>query len=616
MLTSDRSGPPLPPGCVARLGCRSFRNGGFVHHLDFALGDRAIATFHQNLVRVWDLPDGNQRCAIEAPRSLYVLAVAPDGRTAAGGTLDIGEVFLFDLATGVQTRRVQAHRESISALAFGPDSGSLVTASGSDETDDATIRVWDLKANKKKALDWRTAVQALALSPDGQTLASLSNSLLCIWDLHRGALLDQREVEGLVALAYSPDGRALACSCRDGTIGLQDARSGQWTWREPAHRGLVRAVAFTPDGSQLASAGADRVLRICATATGREELRLDGLPEAPDCLRFSRDGRWLAWGGYDSRVHVWDRAAGRELAGPSGHEDIVFRVAFTRDGGRLITASRDGSARIWDVATARELHVLEGHQGFIRGLALSPDGTLLATGSNDTTVRLWDPQTGQPRAVLTGHAESVPTVAFSPDGRMLVSGGQDGTLRFWDPATGRLLRVQEAHPKARIEHVAFVGDGRVLVTNGQTYHTSDDTLRFWDVATGKEVRRLGEPLPTYEITGLSVSPDGRLLAWCCFGGGEGNAHVLDLRDGATPRQLEGYNSNAHGMAFSPDGQLLAGGDGPAARLWSAKNGQLLALVTGHDGDVEGLAFSPDGTRLATASSDTTVLVWDLPALLG
>src|SRR5262249_58223099 len=65
------------------------------------------------------------------------------------------------------------------------------------------------------------------------------------------------------------------------------------------------------------------------------------------------------------------------------------------------------------------------------------------------------------------------------------------------------------------------------------------------------------------------------------------------------------------LVFSPGGRLLASSDGFDVRLWEVATGKEVRTFRGHRNEVENLAFSANGRRLATASWDSTVLIWDL-----
>jgi hypothetical protein len=70
--------------------------------------------------------------------------------------------------------------------------------------------------------------------------------------------------------------------------------------------------------------------------------------------------------------------------------------------------------------------------------------------------------------------------------------------------------------------------------------------------------------------------------------------------GPPSRIFSGHSLGLPGVAFSPDGALLATvSDDKVARLWNVGSGQTTRTFIGHSEGLRGVAFSPDGALLAT-----------------
>ncbi len=98
-------------------------------------------------------------------------------------------------------------------------------------------------------------------------------------------------------------------------------------------------------------------------------------------------------------------------------------------------------------------------------------------------------------------------------------------------------------------------------------------------------------------------------------------HIWELASGQEVATLEGHEESTRGLAFSPDGKLLASCSGGSptindqtVRVWDLATSRERRRFEGHCGAVNAVAFTPDGRSIVSGSEDATALVWDVSDL--
>jgi WD40 repeat protein/tRNA A-37 threonylcarbamoyl transferase component Bud32 len=466
-------------------------------------------------------------------------------------------------------------------------------------------------------------------------LSRVCDSSLLTLMAHPGS---KEEAQGVLAVAFSPDGRRIASSDHS-DLKVWDAATGKVLFTLKGHERHVTAVAFSPDGTRLASAGGhpwrdafndDEAgeVKVWDLATGREAFSLAGFSSGVNSVAFSPDGGRLASAGavWDAQkkdivsgeVKVWDARTGRELLSCRGSDpDPVWSVAFSPDGTRLASTG-ELKVIVWEAVTGKELRTFETEKAFPPlSVSFSPDGTRLAGKLEDGTVIVWDVDTGKEvcsfKTYDTPSAHRNASVAFSPDGKWLASDTLYG-WGLWDAATGGRVYTFKGHT-GLVTCVAFSPNGTRLASASM-----DGTVKVWGAT------RDPEGLTLKGFGAIAFSPDGRWRASPSITGDErepGAVTVWDVASGREVLSLKGHSSQVFSVAFSPDGTRLAAasgvyeqGDlkapdrGGEIKVWDTTTGRALLTLRGHARFVTGVAFSPDGRCLASIDAGGAVKIWD------
>lgn len=403
----------------------------------------------------------------------------------------------------------------------------------------------------------------------GDRLLMVGSASISVVDLMAKKILVTEEHDQLFTFALSGDDSLLAVGTLDGAIEIRDARTLKPVVDDPHPRGAALSLAFTADGQSLLTHhdGKSVVLRSWSLKDGSlgrvKTLDVDR-PLMPRGLVYREADRLaLLW------TMPWNPVSGNRVK--TKPLDGEF-VASSRDGARwlIVEVNEVGdltAMKVIDSISRRPVAALPNPAP--REMPI-PAASIVADFSTDGghVAVLWRPASRTDAA--TGNLVTFP-----------------GAIDVWNVSGQRptsVFQIPIDHSAAQFE---LSPDGQFLaLRSGSDVDESDISLQVWHVPTG-------------------------VLLW--KSADDGGASFESRRSSSV---AEAFIDRWGGvLAFSPDNRVLAFSQQGNVVLRETLTGDVVQTFSSKSGEsIADLAFSPDRRLLASASLDSTVLVWKLPRL--
>ncbi|HZS08817.1 MAG TPA: c-type cytochrome domain-containing protein [Blastocatellia bacterium] len=205
-------------------------------------------------------------------------------------------------------------------------------------------------------------------------------------------------------------------------------------------------------------------------------------------------------------------------------------------------------------------------------------------------------------ALMNGGMRGAPVVP-GKSGESLLVKYIDGTLKPRMPLGDQLGAEEISAIKAWIDAGAKGPGGAASLPAELAKSERPDKTAVPDIKPAVPVKAA--------ISSLAFQPGGAVIAL----GGYRDVELIG-KDGRTIAKLEGHASQVRGLAFSPDGRLLAAAGGNPGqfgeiKIWSVEERKEVQSIRGHRDNIFAVVFSPDGKMLATCSYDRMVKLWDV-----
>lgn len=349
-----------------------------------------------------------------------------------------------------------------------------------------------------------TATVTMGGSHFTQTFAESSpveNSSISKFSQTKSTFTLKGHIWDIEALAFSPDGQTLISGSYDHTVKLWNLKNGKLIRTLDGHKDGVNDVIISPDGQLFFTAGGtaqpntNKVIKVWSMKTKKLKSTLKGHSLGVTSLAIAPDGKTLVSGSYDKTIKLWNPQTGALIRTLTGHKSPVRSVAISPDGKTLASGggslkdNSDKTVKLWNLQTGKLIRTIEGNTNIISFIGFTADGKYLVNAT-DRKINVWDVNSGKlVNSFRVSDIEGVTSVTLANDRKTVVTTTLDGAVTIWDLNTGKAINnlVKAANNPQNYDQIyptstAFSPDGKIIaIGNGGGAYNSTFPIKIRQV---------------------------------------------------------------------------------------------------------------------------------------
>ena len=287
----------------------------------------------------------------------------------------------------------------------------------------------------------------------------------------------------------------------------------------------VYSLDFSPDGNFLVSGGGANLIKVFDVNNLEYHSAYLGLEKLADynayiyTVKYSPNGSYIAFSGASKEIKLIN------IENNTIHSFNIFdftrSLIFTNDSKRIISMENI-NLYIWDVEKGKKVFELIRNKEkieYLGGIAYSNAEDIFAVGLNNK-IQVWNLSTYKliNEFQVSDINNRIQAMVFLDDCRSIVIVGNSGEIQIYNYKNGEIIKTLKEDDNITINSIIHISDCNIIVSAGD-----DKKINFWDINTGKLL--LSFVGHNDKIEALAISPNKRYLA---SGGKDAKIKIWEL----------------------------------------------------------------------------------------